>query len=560
MKFTIALAAIALYATAYSQKVQLKEFPDVKWPIKHYENNRANVNCDVDTVTFVAAKTTSVEAKILYSDGSYSSSASQMFGASAQNPVTVHGFRWYGYSYDPIGGGSPVVNITCELYNVGSDSLPTGSPLATTSISVDANIANAQRDVLFPTPVAVTSNYALVITNPSTDWLILSSNDEDVNDGMNQGLSASFYEPANAWTKSLNLWALGDFDFIMEPFASHVIDAKYNAPTQGCVGIPVASTNTSKGSFNSIYYNQDKFNGGPLSHHWTYGDGNSSSFQVNGNNTYVAPGTYSVILKDTLHMWTGYCVDSVSKTIDIYAIPAAPTSTPPAPVCEYTPALDLTASGSGTNFTWYGDAGLSNQIGTGSPFASGIILADTVYVTVTVNSCESAGTEVVLDFLPNAIPTFTPVFLGAFQVDFNGAPVADIWAWDFGDGLGSSALQNPNYTYIGAGPHNACLDVTYSNGCTNQYCENISFVGVNEEVFENVAIYPNPANTTITVDLPLGLEGTDCALYDLDGKLITRTPLNGLITNINIAHLSSGVYVLRLVKEKAVSSYRISKL
>ncbi|HOC44809.1 MAG TPA: DNRLRE domain-containing protein [Thermoanaerobaculales bacterium] len=43
-----------------------------------------------------------------------------------------------------------------------------------------------------------------------------------------------------------------------------------------------------------------------------------------------------------------------------------------------------------------------------------------------------------------------------------GSPTA--WAWDFGDGSGSSAAQNPSYTYGVAGTYNVTLVATNGNG------------------------------------------------------------------------------------------------
>jgi PKD repeat protein len=531
----------------------------INWPLKSHENSRGTINCDVDTVTYVQAKTSNSETKILYSDGTYSSGASQLFWAASNVPITVHGFRWYGYSFDPSGTTNPVLNITCSIYEAGADSLPTGSPLASEIISVDDVPANSQRDVIFTSPVVLNSRYVLVIENPNTDYLFLASNDEDNNDGSGQGLSASYYEPIGTWRKNLSLWALGDFDFVMEPFVSYTMDAKFSNPGSGCVGIPVTFNNTSTGPIQSGFYNQDAFFGNPLSFHWDYGDGNVSANLQNGNNTYGAPGTYNVTLTDTIFMWTGFCTDNQTQAIDIFAIPAAPNSTPPAPVCQYTPALDLTATGSGTNFTWYDDIGLGSLLGTGSPFSSGIILEDTVYVTETVNGCESAGTEVILTFLPNPIPTFTLNNLGGTQTEFQGAPVATMYAWDFGDGTGTSTQQTPTYTFPGAGPFNVCLDVTYSNGCTNQYCENVSYVGVNEAIFEGVAIYPNPANTTLYIDAIDRILGGLFYIHDEQGRLLIDGEIHSYNNRIDLSSLSSGYYFVSIYTSKGFKTFSISK-
>ena len=71
---------------------------------------------------------------------------------------------------------------------------------------------------------------------------------------------------------------------------------------------------------------------------------------------------------------------------------------------------DLTAIGLGTSFTWYSDAALTIQVGTNSPFATGVTAVGvyTYYVTETsTNGCESPSTSVILEIY--AIPTTGPI-------------------------------------------------------------------------------------------------------------------------------------------------------
>ena len=427
----VLLCSLLLVPSIGLTQVQLQDpGVDVNWgKPKTSFGQRGLINCGTDTVYYVQSMASNLETKILYSDNSYSSAAGQYFRASSSVPVTVHGFRWYGYTFDPVGGGSPVFDVTCAIYAAGSDSLPTGSALAIDTLTIDANPSNATREAIFPVPVVMTSAYVLVVESLNTDYLFVMSSDEDNNDALGRGYSSSYYEPAGEWRKNLNLWALGDFDFVFEPFVNYTIDAKFSHPGQGCVGTPVTFTNTSKGPFPWHHYNQEAFNGSPVRYHWKYGDGNTDAFQQHGSNTYAGAGTYTVTLYDTLTQWTGTCADSGTLTIDIFALPPAPTSTPPPPVCEYTPIDSLTASGIGTDFAWYDDVSLDTLLGNGSPFGSGIILPDTVYVTETVNGCEGPSTQVILDFISNPLPVFTANPLGGTQVQFTGAPVADTYSW-----------------------------------------------------------------------------------------------------------------------------------
>ena len=55
-------------------------------------------------------------------------------------------------------------------------------------------------------------------------------------------------------------------------------------------------------------------------------------------------------------------------------------------------------------------------------------------------------------------------------ISFEGQQVSgniNSWNWDFGDGLGTSTLQNDAYTYANAGSYQIKLNVTDVNGCSN---------------------------------------------------------------------------------------------
>ena len=70
---------------------------------------------------------------------------------------------------------------------------------------------------------------------------------------------------------------------------------------------------------------------------------------------------------------------------------------------------DLTATGVGTAFTWYLDAGLTSVVGNNSPFSTGqtTVGVYTYYVTESQNGCESPATTVTLTIY--AIPTTGPI-------------------------------------------------------------------------------------------------------------------------------------------------------
>lgn len=86
--------------------------------------------------------------------------------------------------------------------------------------------------------------------------------------------------------------------------------------------------------------------------------------------------------------------------------PAAPAASSPPAYCQGDVIADLTATGTGGTLTWYSDAGLTTQIGTGSPFASGATNTSTFYVTEIISGCQSSPTIITVTINPTpAAPT-----------------------------------------------------------------------------------------------------------------------------------------------------------
>ena len=115
--------------------------------------------------------------------------------------------------------------------------------------------------------------------------------------------------------------------------------------------------------------------------------------------------------------------NAATVTLEIYALPTAPLAINEV-ACEGGVIPDLTATGS--NLTWYSDAGLITVVGNGSNFSTGQILAGVYiyYVTETnVNGCESTGTLVTL-----IINSFAIIPLTSNQTACFGTPIPDLTA------------------------------------------------------------------------------------------------------------------------------------
>ena len=74
-----------------------------------------------------------------------------------------------------------------------------------------------------------------------------------------------------------------------------------------------------------------------------------------------------------------------------------------------------------------------------------------------------------------------------------------------------------------------------------------------------VNIYPNPASTEITIEIPASLAPSCLIIYNLQGKELLSSRISGTITKIDISKLPGGVYFARLIGEKTVTVKKIIK-
>lgn len=102
----------------------------------------------------------------------------------------------------------------------------------------------------------------------------------------------------------------------------------------------------------------------------------------------------------------------------------------------------------------------------------------------------SALQKILPDFLTSefsADPLSGPAPL---TVNFTDESAGDVtaWAWDFGDGIGTSSEQNPSYVYTGAGYYTVSLTVTDSEGSDTKIKE--GFIDVKTMISGGLSFEP----------------------------------------------------------------------
>ena len=135
-------------------------------------------------------------------------------------------------------------------------------------------------------------------------------------------------------------------------------------------------------------------------------------------------------------------------------------------------------NGGTINYKWTPAYGLSNPF-IANPVATP--LASTYYI-IEIDSdfggCINYDTIRVNVFdVPNPVFQVTTVCQGvATTFTDNSITYTNLtgWFWDFGDGQGTSTLQNPNYTYVNAGHYQVKLITTSTNGCRDSSVQQVT--------------------------------------------------------------------------------------
>lgn len=198
-------------------------------------------------------------------------------------------------------------------------------------------------------------------------------------------------------------------------------------------------------------------------------DPNTGNAIYNANSTELNGASLIFTLTSDDADGNGPCpaeTDNVLVTIN--PRPAVPAATQPSDYCVGNTIANL--EGFGSNLKWYSDAGLTNQVGVGTSFASGVSNAAETnvpfYVTQTILGCESFSTSVSVVVNPLPVPDFTAVNFcqGDFMAFTDASTVNNgtiaLWDWRFDDGL---ALSPPGTGAVAAGTHGGQTTGTYNN-------------------------------------------------------------------------------------------------
>jgi PKD repeat protein len=462
MKTTLLILSILLSSCSFGQLLEVANLT-ISLP-----NNVATLDgssslakvqaCGPDTNGYFLAKATSLQALNINNATSASSIGQYL---DAPQTLIISGVSFYAYKIDLVGGVT--MNATVQIFNAGADSLPIGTALATTTVSVDTNfyagdMALLRKHATFTTPVTVSGAYIVVITNATANPMGLIFNSWTALDGGQEWL-ADVRIGAN-WLRSYDVNVGGapfDADGIFEPHVSYSLDANFMMDNQ-CfdLGNTVNFTNTSTPIIQNRMYNQAVFLGSPnLSYEWNFGDASPVVNSMNASHTYAMPAPYTVTLTDDLFGWSATCTDVQSISL----------GTTPTAVFFATPSgffisiiNSSIACPSAVYLFDFGDGSTSSMMNPTHTYAS----AGTYTICLTVADAFGSNTTCQTITVVCAPPTpgFTSSVNGLIA-NFTNTSISSLGAtylWDFGDGT-TSTVMHPLHTYALDGTYTVCLSV-----------------------------------------------------------------------------------------------------
>ena len=244
--------------------------------------------------------------------------------------------------------------------------------------------------------------------------------------------------------------------------------ANFSFQSGGCAKVGVGFTDLS----------QQNGGGSIITWSWDFGDPasgvNNTSVLQNPSHAFSSGGTYTVNLIITN---VEGCIDSISQDITIFDAPTAVYSADTACFNFPTSFTDASTTGSGTITGWlwnFGDpaSGGNNTSTLQNPTHTFTNIGTFNVMLTATNSdgCTDDTTrQIAVNPRPVAMFEFSAACVGFETVftDLSIAPGSNIgsWFWDFGDGVGTSNVQNPIYTYTAPGTYSVLLRITNLFNC-----------------------------------------------------------------------------------------------
>lgn len=265
-------------------------------------------------------------------------------------------------------------------------------------------------------------------------------------------------------------------------------------PNDGCTDLDVAINNTTAFDPGDIYS-------------WDFGNGNTSSSNAPGNETFIALANDSIYNITLIITTAAGCVDSITQNVTVHPLPLADFTILPDTVCAQETVGFLNNSAGASTYVWdFGDGNTSPLASPSHSYTNPGNYTVQLIAFTAFNCTDTLELPVVVDSIPIADFTFSIECVGT-TTQFSDASSGGItsWAWDFGDGSPIDNNQNPQHLYAASGNYNVSLTVTNAANCAITVSQ---LVTVNDVPVANFSFTPsclgqNMQFTDLTTGVPI---------------------------------------------------------
>lgn len=337
---------------------------------------------------------------------------------SCPKPLVVTGFTFYAFVL-PIHKTAKKMELICRLYKAGADSLPSGSPLRSDTLSIDSTLMGGrlvfiEKHASF-TSITLDSNYIITVeTNDDTLTAGIVTNNYQNRDGDRENLNCGSI--SGLWYNGRNLNVGGqafDCDILLHPHVKYQFGTDFSIKNN-CYNVNDSIRFTNAAPFNmagSKMYNQylinSNFNWAIYCHLWDVGNFSGSMYAVNRTVKYNVKQNYKVRLISTIYGYRGSmrygCTDTTVK--ELLFKPDIPTFSGLVNVCMGdTARYTALSADTGVVFEWFSSPGASSPFFTGKTYQLyPVTQNDTFYLRANNRGCVSGFRTVIIK--ANAYPT-----------------------------------------------------------------------------------------------------------------------------------------------------------
>lgn len=275
----------------------------------------SNKSCNGDTLDYGRYKASALVG-INISNGYR---LGQMYDAPGE--VTISGFDFYAWQNMR---NSKVVEVYCQIFDAGADSLPSGTPQRSDTLYIDSTFGGGLLSVLlqravFATPYKTSKPFILVVSTNDTNRVAVVTNSYANRDGDNEDLACGTV--GGRWYKASNLNIGGtplDCDILLEPHVSYKVFNDFSFKDCYNFNDTVKFKNESSPFyFNPMYNRYNFFDLDQYCHRWDYYGTGGSQYMKEGIVKYSAPGNYKIRLISTSYHFRGggTCIDTTYKDL-----------------------------------------------------------------------------------------------------------------------------------------------------------------------------------------------------------------------------------------------------